>query len=77
MIQHRNVKQCYVLRDLHLRFGSYAVKIILTICVNLLRFALCFYDLLNVTFCGPKHVKMYVAARVHTKNLPMNVDVGY
>ena len=36
-----------------LRFESYAAKIIITICVNLLRFALCFYVLGNVTFCGP------------------------
>ena len=36
-------------------FESYAVKIIITTCVNLLRFALCFYVLGNVTFCGPTH----------------------
>ena len=53
--QPQNVKQCYVLRDPRLRFDSYtldAVKIIITICVNLLRFALSFYVLGNVTFCG-------------------------
>ena len=37
----------------HLRFGSYAVQIIITFCVNLLRFALSFYVLGNVAFCGP------------------------
>ena len=36
-----------------LRFGSYAVEIIITFCVNLLRFALRFYVLGNVAFCGP------------------------
>ena len=36
-----------------LGFGSYAVQIILTFCVNLLRFALNSYVLGNVTFCGP------------------------
>ena len=36
-----------------LGFGSYAVKIILTFCVNLLRFAVSSYVLGNVTFCGP------------------------
>ena len=33
-------------------------QIIITICVNLLRFALCFYILGNVTFCGPTSVTM-------------------
>ena len=37
-----------------LRFESYAVKIVITICVNVLPFALCFYVLVNVTFCGPR-----------------------
>ena len=46
-------KQCYVLQDPHLRFGYYAVEIIITFCANLLRFALSFYVLGNVTFCGP------------------------
>ena len=46
-------KQCYVLRDHHLRFGSYSGEIVITFCVNLLRFALRFYVLGNVTFCGP------------------------
>ena len=32
---------------------SYVVEIIITFCVNLLRFALSFYVLGNVTFCGP------------------------
>ena len=52
VIQPQNVKQCYVLRNPHLRFGSYAVEIIITFCVNLLRFALRFYVFGNVTFCG-------------------------
>ena len=43
VIKPQNVKQCYVLREPHLRFESYVVKIIITICVNLLRFALCFW----------------------------------
>ena len=50
VIKPQNVKQCYVLREPHLRFESYVVKIIITICVNLLRFALCFYVFGNVTF---------------------------
>ena len=37
----------------HLRFGSYAVEIIITFCVKLLRFGLSSYVLGNVTFCGP------------------------
>ena len=49
----RDVKQCYVLRDPHLRFGSYAVEIIITFWVNLLRFGSSSYVLGNVTFCGP------------------------
>ena len=53
VIQPQNVKQCYVLRDPHLRFGYYAIEIIITFCVNLIRFALCFYVLGNVMFCGP------------------------
>ena len=53
VLQPQNVKQCYILRDPHLRFDAYAVEIIITICVNLLRFALRFYVLGNVTFCGP------------------------
>ena len=36
-----------------LGFGSYAVKIILTFCVNLLRFVVSSYVLGNVTFCVP------------------------
>ena len=39
----QNVKQCYVLRDRHSHFGYYAVK-------RMLRFALSFYVLGNVTF---------------------------
>ena len=35
------------------RIHHYAVEIIITFCVNLLRFALSFYVLGNVTFCGP------------------------
>ena len=42
VIQPQNVKQCYVLRDPHLRFGSDVVEIIIMFCVNLLRFALRF-----------------------------------
>ena len=42
VIQPQNVKQCYVLRDPHLRFGSYAVEIIITFCVNFLRFGKCY-----------------------------------
>ena len=42
VIEPQNVKQCYVLRDPHLRFGSYAVEIIIAFCVNLFRFALSF-----------------------------------
>ena len=53
VIHPHNVKQCYVLRDSHLRFGSYAVEIIITFCVKLLRFGLSSYVLGNVTFCGP------------------------
>ena len=53
VIHPQNVKQCYVLRDPHLRFGSYAVEIIITFCVKLLRFGLSSYVLGNVTFCGP------------------------
>ena len=41
------------MRDPNLCFGSYSVEIIITFCVNLLRFALSFYVLGNVTFCGP------------------------
>ena len=52
----QNVKQCYVLRDPHLRFGYYAVEIIITFCVKLLRFGLCSYVLGNVTFCSPTPV---------------------
>ena len=37
----------------HLRFGSYAVEIIITFWVNLLRFGSSSYVLGNVTFCGP------------------------
>ena len=36
----RTLHQCYVLRDPHLRLESYTVQIIITICVNFLRFAL-------------------------------------
>ena len=42
VIQPQNVKQCYVLRNPHLRFRSYAVEIIITFCVTfceMLRFA--------------------------------------
>ena len=53
LIQPQNVKQCYVLRNPHLRFRFYAVEIIITFCVNLSRFALRFYVLGNVAFCGP------------------------
>ena len=49
----QNVTLFYVLRDPHLRFGSYAVEIIITFCVKLLRFGLSSYVLGNVTFCGP------------------------
>ena len=42
VIHPQNVKQCYVLRDPHLRFGSYAVEIIITFCVKLLRFGKCY-----------------------------------
>ena len=48
----------------HLRFESDALNIIITICVNLLRFPLRFYVLGNVRFCGSTarslH-KLYVA----------------
>ena len=37
VIHPQNLKQSYVLRDPHLRFGSYAVEIIITFCVKLLR----------------------------------------
>ena len=47
-----SAKQCYVLRDPHLRFGSYAVEIIITFCVKFLRFGSSSYVLGNVTFCG-------------------------
>ena len=57
-------KQGYVLRNPHLRFGSYAVKLFITFCVNLLRFALSSYVLGNVTFCGP------------TMLLPLRVNRG-
>ena len=59
VIQPQNVKQCYVLRDPHLSFGSYAVDIIITFCVKLLRFGLSYYVLGNVTFCGPTRVYGY------------------
>ena len=39
-----------------LRFARYALKIFITFCVNLLRFALSSYVLGNVTFCGPTEV---------------------
>ena len=52
VIPPQNVKQCYVLRDPHLRFGSYAVEIIITFCVKFLRFGSSSYVLGNVTFCG-------------------------
>ena len=51
--KRKTILEVYVMRDPHLRFEYYAVKIIITICVNLLRFASCFYVLGNVTFCGP------------------------
>ena len=54
--RNTSAKQCYVLRDPHLRFGSYAVEIIITFCVKLLRFGLSYYVLGNVTFCGPTTV---------------------
>ena len=53
VIHPQNVKQCYVLRDPHLRFGYYAVEIIIMFCVKLLRFVLSSYVLGNVKFCGP------------------------
>ena len=40
-----NVKECYVLRDPYLCFGSYAVEIIITFCLKLLRFGLSSYVL--------------------------------
>ena len=36
-------KTMLLLRDPHLRFGSYAVEIIITFCVNFLRFGLISY----------------------------------
>ena len=48
----QNVTLFYVLRDPHLRFGSYAIEIIITFCVKLLLFGLSSYVLGNVTFCG-------------------------
>ena len=46
----------------HLRFGSYAVEIIITFCVKFLRFGSSSYVLGNVTFCGstiaPKSVSL-------------------
>ena len=53
VIHPQNVKQCYVLRDPHLSFGFYAVEIIITFCVKVLRVGLSSYVLGNVTFCGP------------------------
>ena len=52
VIPPQNVKQCYVLRDPHLRFWSYAAEIIITFCVKFLRFGSSSYVLGNVTFCG-------------------------
>ena len=40
----------------HLRFGSYAVEIIITFCVKFLRFGSSSYVLGNVTFCGSTRV---------------------
>ena len=37
VIHPQKVKQCYVLRDPHLRFWTYAVEIIITFCAKLLR----------------------------------------
>ena len=37
--------------------NNYAVEIIITFCVKLLRFGLSSYVLGNVTFCGPTAVK--------------------
>ena len=44
------------LRDPHLRFGSYAVEIIITFCVKFLRFGSSSYVFGNVTFCGSTNV---------------------
>ena len=68
VIQPQNVKQCYVLRDPHLRFVSYAVEIIITFCVNLLRFALSFYVLGKVTFCGPTTLSVTQCVRYNFVN---------
>ena len=43
--RNTSAKQCYVLRDPHLRFGSYTVEIIITFCVKLLRCGLSSYVL--------------------------------
>ncbi len=42
-----------------LHFGSYAVEISITFCVNLLRFGLSSYVLGNVTFCSPTEFQYY------------------
>ena len=66
VIPPQNVKQCYVLRDPHLRFGSYAVEIIITFCVKFLRFGPSSYVLRNVTFCGSTNDTVQIVKYVCT-----------
>ena len=77
VIHPQNVKQCYVLRDPHLLFGSYAVKIIITFCVKLLRFGLSSYVLGNVTFCGPTRptITTTMRVRVTTNGPSLNAEI--
>ncbi len=48
-------------------FWVYAVEIVITFCVNLLRFALRFYISGNVTFCGPTIRSIHARAIIGRK----------
>ena len=71
------LKKMLRLRDLRLRFESYAVKIIITICVNVLRFALCFFKFCEILRFAALHSYVFFCISSAVKLLATNPHTGF